>query len=540
MADALTLWHEPRAPWVEVLDQGTAVRIRLAAPSSVTQATLEFGDRYQPGSQRVSLHLTGDGRGRRFFQGIVPTPTRRLRYRFHLTRANAGPERLSPPWGQEWYEFPYAYPAQHPKGLAGATAYALFPDRWARSPGAPPAVLSDLREVWGGTLAGIRHHLDYLEDLGIGILYLNPIHPSPSYHRYDVEDYRTVDPRLGTLDEFRALARDVKARGMRLVLDMVFNHTSDRHPWFVEARADPASPYRARYRWRQDGSYETFAHQVWSMPKLVWSDAVVREVGDILALWGDFGADGFRLDVANEMPRDGWRRLRERFPDAIWWGEVFPPAPDWVDGGPYTGIIDYVWHGQVMAGVLTGQGGRSLASALIEQDALYAAGQQAANWMPLGSHDLPRPMTVAGENLARVQMAQALGLTGPGVPVLYYGDEQYLTGGPDPDCRQPFPWEEASAHPRQGLVRRLIHWRRAHPEAAALPLWRVTARGGAVLIERGRGTPSLLQALNPGGRPATLSLPGGTWHDLLDGTTVEHRLPLDPQSFRILVSQHTG
>lgn len=533
------LWHEPRLPWLEILEGGEAVRLRLRTDSEARVVLVEFGDRYRPGLRRRALDAVGSAAGRTLWQAEIAMPTRRLRYRFLVGTGDGPPRRPATVWGREdFHQLPYAYPPPPPGPWPGATIYALFPDRFARSPGEPEQPLAAPRGYYGGTLAGILSRLDYLADLGVGAVYLNPIHPSHSYHRYDIEDYRAVDPLLGGLDDFRALAREIHGRGMRLVLDMVFNHTSDRHPWFVEARADPASPLRQRYRFLPDGTYETWADKVWSLPKLLWTPAVEREVGDILAFWRDLGADAFRLDVANEMPREGWLRIRERFPDIVLWGEVFPPAPEWVEDRPYTGVLDYTWLATVGKDILQGRSADRLAAAVLEHEILYGSRQHGANWVPLGSHDLPRPLTLARGRRDRVELAQIVQWASPGLPVLYYGDEQYMEGGPDPDCRRPFPWRAAEAHPQQDLVRRLVRWRRQSPWLTALPLARVEVQADTLVVARGpAGGARLLTLVRPAPGPGRVALPPGTWQDALDGERVAGRVPIGPVTARILVSE---
>ena len=537
-APSPALWHEPRLPWLEILEGGEAVRLRARTTTDVTALAVEYGDRYRLALSRQALTPVGAADGRRLWQTELSVPTRRLRYRFRIGVDGEPPRRLPSVWGEEdFYQLPYAYPSPPPCPWPGATVYALFPDRFALPPGAPERPLAAPRAYYGGTLAGIASRLDYLDDLGVGVVYLNPIHPSGSYHRYDVEDYLAVDPRLGSLDDLRALARDIHRRSMRLVLDMVFNHTSSRHPWFLEAQADAASPMRSRYRFLADGTYETWADKVWSLPKLIWTPEVEREVGAILAFWMAQGADGFRLDVANEMPRDGWLRIRERLPGVILWGEVFPPAPEWVEDRPYTGVLDYAWLSTVGKDVLLGRAADRLAASILEHEALYGSRQHGANWVPFGSHDLPRPMTVARGRRDRVEIAQVLQWASPGLPVLYYGDEQYMEGGPDPDCRRPFPWAAAGRQPQQGLVRRLIHWRRANPWVASLPLRSVTAPAGTLLIERGlAGGPRLLVLARPAAGDGKVSLPAGEWHDALDGERLSGRIAMAGVTARILVS----
>jgi len=171
-----------------------------------------------------------------------------------------------------------------------------------------------------GDLAGIQAKLDYLDDLGVNLIWLTPIHPSPSYHGYDVTDYRAVNPELGTLEDFRSLAAAARRRGMRVILDLVVNHTSSRHPWFVASASSPVNDQRDWYVWRQDdpGWKQPWGHRspVWHRRKsfyyygIFWegmpdlnleNPAVLKEVSGIIAFWLKQGASGFRLDAARHL-----------------------------------------------------------------------------------------------------------------------------------------------------------------------------------------------------------------------------------------------
>jgi oligo-1,6-glucosidase len=190
-----------------------------------------------------------------------------------------------------------------------------------------------------GDLGGIRAHLDHLEALGAGVLWLSPIYPSPQDDNgYDISDYQDIDPTFGTLADFDALLADLHARGMRLIMDLVVNHTSDEHPWFVESRSSRDNPKRDWYWWRKEPNNWTsaFSGSAWDLdeatgeyylhlfsrkqPDLNWENPEVREaVYSMMNWWLDRGVDGFRMDVINMISKDpalpdgstgegGWRR----------------------------------------------------------------------------------------------------------------------------------------------------------------------------------------------------------------------------------------
>ncbi len=237
-----------------------------------------------------------------------------------------------------------------------------------------------------GDIKGLTQQLDYLNDgnpethndLNVSALWLSPVNPASSYHGYDVKDYKAIDPRLGTMDDFDELVREAHKRGIKIILDMVFNHTSREHPWFLEAMKSASSPYVNYYRTKQngvsygasgmgrfykytrsDGSVFEYFSAFWEgMPDLNLDNTdVVNELKDILAFWMNKGVDGFRFDAAkhafdpNEMPsgtptlalnKTFWNDLRRSArrvkPDVYFIGEVL--TENLLEVTSYTGIFD--------------------------------------------------------------------------------------------------------------------------------------------------------------------------------------------------------
>lgn len=342
-----------------------------------------------------------------------------------------------------------------------------------------------------GDFQGIIEKLDYLndgdpathDDLGVRALWLMPIFPSPSYHGYDVTDYYSVNPQYGTLDDFRRLLDEAHRRGMRVIIDLVINHTSDQHPWFRQARSDPQSPYRGWYIWAEDdpGYQGPWGEPVWhraptgyyygvftaQMPDLNYANPeVTAEMQRVAAFWlNQVGVDGFRLDAAKHLiERNTWQEntpethawladftayCKSIRPDALLVGEVFGADSPTVNA--YTdGELDLVFH-------------FTLAQAFIESarrsSALPTLGQlnTAARALPEGqfatfltNHDQNRVMSELEGSTLRAKVAASLLLTAPGVPFLYYGEEIGMQGvKPDEDIRRPMQW---SAAPNAGFT----------------------------------------------------------------------------------------
>jgi glycosidase len=376
-----------------------------------------------------------------------------------------------------------------PSWVQDAVFYQIFPDRFANGDpandppgvqpwGSPPTVTG----FQGGDLRGIAERLDYLTDLGVTALYLNPIFAAASNHRYNTSDYHAVDDRLGSLADFTRLIDQAHDRGLRVVLDGVFNHTGRGFFAFRDLLdRGPDSAYRAWYHVRQfpmdafgDGPAERYL--AWwnfrSLPKLNTAHPPVRKfLLDTARRWIERGADGWRLDVPNEIDDDEfWASFRHTVkqanPEAYLLGEIWTVDPRWVGPGTFDGLMNYPLRKSlldlVVDGTLSAAGFREEWE---RQSGVYPPANVHAQYNLLGSHDTERVATLANGDGSRLQLLFALQFFLPGVPGIYYGDEIGLTGGKDPECRGAFPWNpgvwDAS---RRDLLRRLIDLRRSRRE----------------------------------------------------------------------------
>ncbi|NOZ26748.1 MAG: alpha-amylase [Chloroflexi bacterium] len=353
-----------------------------------------------------------------------------------------------------------------------------------------------------GDLNGLIEKLDYLndgdpattDDLGITGIWLMPIMESPSYHGYDVADYYRVDPEYGTNEDFRRLMAEAHRRGIRVIIDMVLNHTSSKHPWFQSARSDPNSPYRDFYIWSdQDPGYKgPWGQRVWhrsptgyyygifwaGMPDLNYDNpAVTAEMEKVIRFWlEDMGVDGFRLDAVKHLVEEGrvqentpathaWLRGFYAFyesinPEALTVGEVWSPTTEVVK---YIGDqLDLAFEFDTAQAMLRSArfGDRSYvlrAHRLVTER--YPPNQFATF---LTNHDQPRVMTELRGDVNKAKVAASLLLTGPGVPFLYYGEEIGQVGGkPDENIRTPMQWSDAE---NAGFTTAVMAWRAPQPD----------------------------------------------------------------------------
>ncbi|MEA5013363.1 MAG: alpha-amylase family glycosyl hydrolase [Candidatus Limiplasma sp.] len=313
-----------------------------------------------------------------------------------------------------------------------------------------------------GDLRGIAQKLPELMDLGISGLWLMPVHPSPSYHKYDVTDYYAIDPAYGTLEDFRALGAALRERDIALLLDLVVNHTSSQHLWFQKALAGE-QPYRDYYHFFNEpgaGRHAlpdgTYYEGVFSpdMPDLnLANPAVFEEVASIADFWLRQGATGFRLDAVLHYEENDAafnnafvKKLKERFPQAYFVGEV------WADAGTVTryyesgidSLLNYPFatqDGAIVKAIKAGSGAGLAGKIAAWQETVRSVNPAALDAPFLSGHDNGRSAGYFVQNLGQQKLAAAVYLFMPGCPFLYYGEELGMTGsGRDENKRLPYLW----------------------------------------------------------------------------------------------------
>jgi neopullulanase len=381
-----------------------------------------------------------------------------------------------------------------PDWVSDAVFYQIFPDRFASSsrvekPGpmetwdSPPTTFG----FKGGDLLGVAERLDYIADLGCNALYLTPIFSSASNHRYHTYDYYQVDPLLGGDDALRELLDACHARGMRVVLDGVFNHSGRGFwPFHHVVETGASSPYvdwfyvdhAALKAGRQLRPYPLptdrrpqLGYRAWwdlpALPKLNTNNPHMREhLMGAVEHWLRFGIDGWRLDVAEEIDAGFWREFRARVravnPEAYIVAEIWREKPQWVTGDTFDALMNYPLTEALLSfcaaptldmQVVKDQheyrdfvrpiDGPTFLQALKHVVTMYRPEATRTQLNLLGSHDTPRFITVAGGDVTSYRLATLAQMTLPGAPCIYYGDEVGMVGRHDPDNRGAFPWDQA-------------------------------------------------------------------------------------------------
>lgn len=341
-------------------------------------------------------------------------------------------------------------------------------------------------DFFGGNLNGVREKLPYLKDLGVEVIYFNPIFMAYSNHRYDTADYKRIDPMLGTEADFKALCDEAHSLGIRIVLDGVFSHTGSNSVYFDAkhvfgngAVSNPDSPYREWYRFRHyPDDYDAW----WNMPTLPnveettpsYIHYIIEDDDSVAAHWLGLGADGFRLDVVDELPDEFVYKLKKRIrsikPDALLLGEVWEDASNkrtygvsrryFVDG-ELDSTMNYPWRTAILNYIRGLDDGSALGETVMTIAENYPPQVLSCVMNLLGSHDTPRILTALVDDfrgsreekaartlshedrktaLERLRAATFLQFTLPGMASIYYGDEAGMEGFDDPFCRRTYPW----------------------------------------------------------------------------------------------------
>ena len=368
----------------------------------------------------------------------------------------------TPAWfgeGVTYQIFPDRFRRTSVPDVAGMVGRRWVHDDWDDQPVFLPDENGQItnRDFFGGSLAGITEKLDYLKSLSVSTIYLNPIFEADSNHRYNTADYRAVDPMLGTEEDFRTLCREAHDRGIRIILDGVFNHTGSNSRYFnadgfypepgaAQSKDSPYFPWYSFHPWPTE--YDAW----WGIHTLpaVNEDApdyrrfIISDEDSVVRRWLRLGADGWRLDVADEIPHSFWktfrRRLRALKPDVFLVGEIWNQAAVWLMGDEFDGVTNYKYRGTML----------SLAAGESDADAfwrrthanlrLYKTTAWPCLVNLLGSHDTARLFTqVPDKRMAALALLVTLCMEG--MPLLYYGDEVGMEGGEDPDNRRAMQWD---------------------------------------------------------------------------------------------------
>ncbi len=454
-----------------------------------------------------------------------------------------------------------------PEWVKDAVFYQIFPDTFAQSqrvlkPGGllPWDALPGPHGYKGGDLLGVVERLDYLSDLGINAIYFCPVFQSASNHRYHTYDYHQVDPMLGGNAALRELLDRAHERGIRIVLDGVFNHASRGFfqfndilenglrsayvDWFeIKDKSKPLNPYNARAAARGQRVWKTNYRCWWNLPPLpefnTDNPKVRRFLWDVAARWIEFGIDGWRLDVPEDIDDEPfWQEFRRQVkavnPEAYLVGEIWHPAAEWLRGDRFDAVMNYVFNraaqcffGGADLDVHAQPGGyrlkpiqaKTFAKRVREMLSLYDWQITLAQLNLLGSHDTPRILSILGDNKDSLKLAVLFQMTMPGAPCVYYGDEVGMRSVPvvGHEGRATMSWDESTWDmDLRDTFKKYIALRHAHPALRRGELIELYAsnRHEVYAFARQLEAETVVVVLNNGIAPYRLRVPvNGRWPD---------------------------
>ena len=349
-----------------------------------------------------------------------------------------------------------------PQWAANKVVYQIFPSRFASTQPvdkklwykAPITPMDDLH----GNLRGIIEHLDYIKDLGIDVVYLTPIFKSNSCHKYDTIDYYQVDPSFGTTEDLKELVQKSHERGMKVVLDAVYNHSGREFFAFQDIlEKREKSKYLDWYfidelppkgEWGEIPNFKCFGYYG-GMPKLnLKNPEVEKYITDVACYWiKECDIDGWRLDVGDEISHFFWKNFRKAIKavkkDMLIIGEIWHYAGDFLEGDEWDTVMNYPFY----LNLIDLLADEKINVSQFVQNLGYLKGRLNKKCYPLmwnliDSHDTARFLHLCNDNKKKQHLAAAFQLLLPGMPMVYYGDEYAMPGANDPDCRRGMYWDE--------------------------------------------------------------------------------------------------
>lgn len=469
------VYHRPKSNYCFAYDNNK-VYIRLrAAKGDLSKAILIYCDKYEWDKKKeCNMELTCSDKDFDYYTAVIKAPNNRLSYYFALESKD---ERCCyTEWGvvkevkedellDHFFNLPYINNIdihRVPEWVKDSIFYLIFPERFKNGDKSidPKGV-----EEWGnapkrdnyfgGDLKGITEKIDYLNDLGINAIYMTPIFKANTNHKYDTTDYMEIDPCFGDKDTLKKLVKEAHKRGIRVILDAVFNHCGYLFKPFQDVlEKGKDSKY---YNWfhirkwpleKNPPSYEAFAFEA-HMPKINTENPEVKEyILGVARYWiEEADIDGWRLDVANEIDHEFWRDFRKVVKgtkeDAFIIGEIWHNSLPWLMGDQFDSIMNYPVTNACFKYFAYNNIDHIEFKELISNTTMrYTKQVNDVLFNLLDSHDTSRFLTKCSGDTRKLKLAAGFMLTFTGTPCIYYGTEVGMEGGDDPDCRKTMQWNE--------------------------------------------------------------------------------------------------
>ncbi|OZB95127.1 alpha-glycosidase [Paenibacillus sp. XY044] len=571
------LYHVPRDKWAYAYDPKTIhLRVRTKR-NDVDTVVAMTGDKYDWDSTyfEITMEKTATDEMFDYWEAAVLPKYKRLSYAFRITSGKEtiymldnGLYRNCPAPTGGYYEFSYIHEIdvfKVPDWARDAIFYQIMPERFANGdPSNDPKGTQPwggqptTGNFFGGDLQGVMDHLDDLIKLGINAIYFTPLFKSPSNHKYDIVDYKQVDPHFGDNALLKQVVEACHSKGIRVMLDAVFNHCSELFPPFQDVlKHGEKSKYADwfhinRFPARVENgiaTYDTFGF-FGNMPKFNTANPEVKQyLLDVAEYWiKEIKLDGWRLDVANEVDHHFWRDFRKVVknanPEAYIVGEVWSDSLAWLVGDQFDSVMNYPFADKVLEFFNGGMDGLAFANRMGTILMRYPQQTNEVVFNMLCSHDTPRLLTRVGNDKRRMKLAVVFLFTFIGTPCIFYGDEIGLAGGGDPDCRKCMEWDpKKQDRELYDFYKLLIGLRKQN---------KALREGRFRFLKAEQGNPNIIYErldsrvhftiwMNNTDKPQVLSHPMVTndWKDALSGEIVPTQngmmnVSLDPYGYRIL------
>jgi len=471
--------HIPMSQYAHGMDETTLVFRLRVAKNDLLSCTLNYGDTACRSTpivfHEVEMKTVATDAFFDYYEVVIESLYHRVYYYFTLFDGHERIYYYSDFFRNElvddrseYYKIPFNHRAdivKIPSWVNDAIIYNIFPDSFATGhryiSGVP--LKKEFHGKWchsrlGGTIKGIEENVDYLVDLGINCIYINPIFVAGEYHKYDTIDYFNVDPCFGTNEDFKSMVKTYHQKGIKVIIDGVFNHSGWNFPAFEDVVDKGMASKYTDWFYRleypviksddQDAipNYECFAYER-LMPKLDTSNSdTAKYLLEVAKFWIEtFDIDGWRLDVASEVDDQFWRSFRNEVkkikPDAFIIGEVWENAQHWLDGSMYDSTMNYDLRKHCKYFFAEG----SISSDVFDACVTNMRMRYKKNFLwgqlnLLDSHDVSRFLSLCDGDLRRYKLAVIFQMMYIGVPSIYYGDEQMIMGIQELDYRKPMEW----------------------------------------------------------------------------------------------------
>jgi glycosidase len=582
------IYHRPESEFA-FLYTADCMRIRLrTAKEDIKSVALLMGDPYTVGlthkyEQTIAMERTLSTETHDYWTCETGAPFQRLVYAFQISD-QAGEAVFYGDSGflpltettfareNNYFRMPYFQEIDRfiaPEWVKETVWYQIFPERFANGDASndPAGTLPwgskapDRQDFFGGDLQGVLDHLDHLEELGINGLYFCPIFEAHSNHKYDTIDYFKVDPAFGDAQLLKQLIQECHKRGIKVMLDAVFNHMGDvSRQWQDVVQHGESSPYAdwfhihhfpvsytpsADFEHASEISYDTFAFTP-HMPKLNTANPEVQAyLLKIANYWiTEFDIDAWRLDVANEVDHHFWKEFRKTCDaakqDFYILGEIWHSSQSWLQGDEFHAVMNYAYTDAIKAYFVKQEIPlEQMVSEINNQLMLYRDQTNQIQFNVLDSHDTPRILTEAQGSKELVKQVMAFMYLQPGVPCVYYGDEFGMTGEMDPDCRKCMVWNPLEQDQQLfAFFKQLIRFRKEWQPILSTGTmhWdEIATDSGMIQLSRVTPAGTITGVFNTGSQSQTCTIEGKILLSNL-ATDAKGKVTLLPMGFMIVQS----